>query len=91
MSKWLFAPDGSRIVSTLEKIYGTCDINQVTQNPDGTLFVEWAGGTDIDWNSQETVMRDSTNGGFVMERVFIDEDGGEWLESQLVLREPEED
>lgn len=89
----LFAPDGTRIVSTLEIITGTCDINDampITQKEDGTFEFEWAGGTDVDWDSQETVTRDATNGGFVMQRVFIDEDGGEWLEGELVLREPED-
>lgn len=89
----LYSPTGVLIDGLLE----TCpcraiiDNDEITQNEDGTYEVVYAGGSDMFWDDQRTVERDITNGGGVMERVFLDEDGGEWLESQLVLRESEED
>lgn len=88
----LFAPDGTPIVSTLERVPGSCDIinENVTRNEDGTFDFEWCGETELHWDGQETVERDITLGGSVMQRVFIDADGDEWLESQLVLRDEDD-
>ncbi|WP_037500608.1 hypothetical protein [Sphingomonas jaspsi] len=90
----LYAPNGRLIDRTLETIPGSCGIREgtVTRKDDGTYDFDYDGtGTDVDWDGQKQVTRDATNGGYVMERVFIDVDGGEWLESQLVLKTGDED
>ncbi|TPJ51771.1 MULTISPECIES: hypothetical protein [unclassified Mesorhizobium] len=67
------APDGTAIVATLENTPGTCGV--VFEN-DGTWDFDGS-GTEHNYDGQETVTRaDQT--------VFIDEDGKEWLESQLI-------
>lgn len=82
----LFAPDGTPIVSTYEKVFGTCSFAQdsVIQNADGTFDFDYEGGTDVDWDSQVTVTRKG-------QRIFVDEGGDEWPENVLVLREEEPD
>lgn len=81
----LYAPDGTEITGTYEKVFGEALIANfdVTRNADGTFDFAYAGGTEINWNSQVTVTRQG-------QRVFVDEDGGEWLENELVLREDED-
>ena len=79
--KIAFAPNGKRVVGTLETLQGVANINGVTVDADGKLEVEYAGETTIDWNSQTSV-RNNRN-----KRIFVDEDGGTWSEVKLVLKE----
>ncbi|RWH50257.1 hypothetical protein [Mesorhizobium sp.] len=71
------APDGSPIVATLETIPGSCGI---VFDEDGSWNYN---GTELDWDGQQTVLRAG-------QTVFVDENGKEWLESQLVPDDAEE-
>ena len=68
------APNGKLIVGTLESVYGVAQIDEESTLED----ICYDGYTDINWDSQESVIKD---GG----RTFIDEDGHEWHEDQLKL------
>ena len=81
------SPTGAAITGTLEKVYGVAQIGETdwTRAPGtGLLEFEYGGYTEIDWNSQVSVLRD-------LERVFVDENGEDWLESEIVLEDDEED
>ncbi|TPL66571.1 hypothetical protein [Mesorhizobium sp. B2-4-1] len=67
------APDGTEIVGTLETTPGTCG---VIFNEDGSYDFDGT-GTQHNYDGQETV----TAAGQV---VFVDENGGEWLQCQLI-------
>ena len=71
-----------RIVATIERLLGTChiDIGSTEDNGDGTFAIEYAGGTDIHWDSSETLMLDG-------ERVFEDANGAQVFESDCELIE----
>lgn len=74
------SPKGHDIVGTYERVYGIAPISEI--NDEGEPV--YAGGTRIDWDSQETLTRDG-------QRIFVDEDGGEWTFDQLVKAEEMED
>ena len=79
-----YSPTGSLIVQTLEVVPATSGITPNSfRMIHGELDFDWDGNTEIEWNDQKTVMREN-------QRVFVDEEGLEWLESQLVLRKEEE-
>jgi hypothetical protein len=86
MSKRLKAPDGTELSGVLQNItgYSVCGGLNDDGNP------EYEDETEIDWDAMTEVTRwnDSTK---AMERVWIDRDGGEWLESELVedVEEPD--
>ena len=83
----LYSPNGTLIDGTLDLVPGRCGIvtEDITQNADGTYAFGFDGGTDMFWDDQRTVERDG-------QRIFLDEDGNEWPENVLVLRdEIEED
>ncbi|RWD43919.1 hypothetical protein [Mesorhizobium sp.] len=69
------APDGTPIVATLETIPGSSGI---VFDEDGSWNYS---GTELDWDGQQTVLRAG-------QTVFVDENGKQWLESQLI---PEDD
>jgi hypothetical protein len=71
--------DDTRITGSFERIYGVASIADF--DADGEP--NWEGGTDVDWDSQVTVTR---NG----ERVWVDEDGDEYLDSETRLMTEEE-
>jgi len=79
--KIAFAPNGKRIVGTLETLQGVASIYGVTEKPDGTLVVDYAGDTKVDWDSQIPVLNNRKK------RIFVDEAGGTWSEVKLVLKE----
>lgn len=66
------SPTGSRIVGTLEKLSGVANVSGF--NDDGSPI--YAGGTDIDWNSQQSIKRGDS-------LVYVDEDGEEWARREL--------
>lgn len=74
MSKKMVSPDGTRITGSYERIYGVAQI--IDFDDEGEPNYE--GTTDVNWDSQETIMRHG-------ERVFVDEDGDEYLEGQCKL------
>lgn len=79
-----FAPNGSQIIGTLEQLSGRAEIaaDSFSKDPgiDGGVQFEWQGGTEIFYDDQETVVEDG-------ERIFLAEDGTEWPENQITLRE----
>ena len=78
----LVAPSGHAIVGTLDRIPGIAKINGASRNGEtGEYDLDWEGHTEVLWNDQVTIYRQK-------ERVFVDEDGGEWLESDLKLVSP---
>lgn len=71
------------IVATLESVLGTCGILEA-RCVNGTIEVEHdMHGTDIDWNSQETVVRDN-------QRMFVDENDESVPEDQCEVIEDNE-
>ena len=76
----LVSPKGTLIVATLERLSGRALIvpSSVRAEPTGGFSFDYEGTTDIFWDDQRTVTQDD-------ERVFLDEDGEEHLESELRL------
>jgi len=72
--------DGKLITATAEKVDGNALIESVSLNKKGKIEIEYEGTTDILWGTQITVKKKG-------QRVFIDEDGGEHLESEVVTSE----
>lgn len=73
-----YSPTGHPIVGTIETITGTSGVlftDDGSYNYDGT-------GTEVDWNSQKTKM-------LAGETIFVDGNGDEWFESQLI-EDPEQ-
>lgn len=85
-----YSPTGSRITGTLERIPGVARIDEDSfrANGKGQIDFDWSGETKIDWDGQKTVLRKMANG--TAQPVFVDEDGAEWLASQLILAEEDE-
>lgn len=80
----LKAPNGRDIVSTEELLPGQAIIGAVTGgNPEDGFAIDHEGTTDVDWDSQET--RRACG-----QRVFVDDNGGLWLERELTLVDDEE-
>ena len=77
------APTGRRITATLEIIRGEALLKGVTRDENGVVSQTYAGETVYDWEGQTTVRRPRV-GGITPETVYLDEDGCEWCESQLV-------
>ena len=76
----LVSQKGTLIVATLERLSGRALIvpSSVRAEPTGGFSFDYEGTTDIFWDDQRTVTQDD-------ERVFLDEDGEEHLESELRL------
>lgn len=90
----LLSPDHTEIIGTLETVQGVAGIDpdSFTEPVKGHLQFEYAGETEIDWNSQQSVTRPRTIDcgrvafpGIVQHRVFVDAQGKEWLECELHL------
>ena len=81
----LYAPNGLPIEGTLEVLQALACINDESirrLNPPGANGIyefDYTGDTKVYWDGQETTERDG-------ERIFIDEAGNEWKESQLTLQ-----
>lgn len=91
----LYAPDGETpIVGTFERVPGCALLinDGITRNSDGTFEFDYEGETNIYWDEQVTVLRrpEDASKAAAPQRVFVDEDGDGWLESELILREDEE-
>jgi len=76
----LVSQKGTLIVATLERLSGRALIvpSSVRAEPTGGFSFDYEGTTDIFWDDQRTVTQDD-------ERVFLDEEGEEYLESELRL------
>ena len=76
--------NGSPIVATLEVVHGRCGIanDSFTKGPDGSLqFEDDGGGTNLCWDSAETVTDDHG-------RIFLDRDGEQVAEADVELVTP---
>jgi hypothetical protein len=83
MTVRLKAPNGKQIKWTSEIIPGTADC-EVFRDETGKVVVDYDGtdGTEACWDAGETETRDG-------QIVFVDDDGNEWLESELVPEDQE--
>jgi hypothetical protein len=81
-----FSPTGHQIIGTLDVVTCRAEIVADSFHKDdaGNIDFEWEGETTVFWDDQKTVQR---NG----DPVYLDEEGGEWVEDQLVLRDDEDD
>ena len=82
----LVSPKGTLIVATQERLSGRALIvpSSVRAEPTGGFSFDYEGSTDVFWDDQRTVTQDD-------ERVFLDEEGEEYLESELQLVPQEEE
>lgn len=64
------------IVATKEVVWGVCYFDSFEVDGAGKVEPEYSGGTEVDWDSQQTVTREG-------KRVFIDENDEELLEDQV--------
>jgi hypothetical protein len=74
------APNGLPIVGTPEVCPCRSRIAQFWRNRDGTLDFDYGGASEMFFEEQRIVQRRR-------ERVFLDEQGNEWRESQLIVIE----
>ena len=74
-----FSPTGKEIVGTLETLSGVAYADNYKRDEFGVLDFEYIGDTKVYWDEQKTVERKG-------ERIFIDEEGEEWTEKEIVLR-----
>lgn len=93
-----YAPTGALIVGSSEFVYGVARINidSFTRDNEGKMSFDWDGETKVNWDTQNNVSRlpeyrmfpsgESPVGKFV----YTDEDGVEWREDQIVLKEENE-
>ena len=81
---YAFAPTGSPILGTLERLSGRAEIvmDSYRREADGRIESDFGGGSEIFYDDQRTEQRDG-------EDLFLDEDGREWKESELVLSDQE--
>ena len=84
MVKSYRTPTGKELQGVLTSFTGV----SVAFGPDSDGQPEWQGETDVWWEESHDVERDDGTG--QMRRVWVDEDGEEWLESQLLLVEQDE-
>lgn len=78
----LCAPNGAEIIGTVERIPGVARIVPVVTIGDKgkvSWTYDYEGETVVDWDGQETMTACG-------ETMFQDDDGGMWLERELVLR-----
>lgn len=77
----LVSPKGTKIVGTCEIVEATAGIADVLgvdpDHPD-RYDIDWEGYTEIIWETQQTMVRDG-------QRVFVDEEGNTFRESELTL------
>lgn len=78
-----FAPNGTAIVGTLEVLNGCADLACFVELADGSMEPCYTDYTHVYWDGQRTVQRDG-------ETVYVDDNGNEWLASQVIFkRRPE--
>jgi len=93
-----YAPNGALIVGSSEYVLCRAEIaiDSFTRDDDGKISFDWAGETKVNWDCQENVSRlpeyrmypsgESPVGKFV----YQDEDGEEWREDQITLKDENE-
>ena len=77
---YAYAPDGTPIVSTKDRIGAVAAIAEggFRVDPEGRLQCEHNDGSDVDWNSQKTVVEHG-------QEIVIDADDAEWPVCALVV------
>lgn len=76
----LIAPNGEEIVGTYDLVPGVAQIgSDIRRGEDGRFVFNYAGGTQMFWDDQVT--KSNADG----QRLFMDDGGGVWPESQLKL------
>lgn len=85
MTKCAVAPNGKLIVGTLESLIAQADIevDSFSKDENGELEFDYTGNSDVSWDTQETYCEGD-------ERIFVDEGGETWKESEIKLVDPEE-
>lgn len=74
------SPTGSRIRAEIDIVIGHAGIAYFTKDDDGALVPEFAGWTEMVWDSQTPELVDS-------QRQFLDENCDLWTEDQLTIIE----
>ena len=74
----LYAPNGTPIQGTLDRLRGVAVVSSASIKEDGTLELDYEGTTEVWWNDQTTIQEAG-------ERLYADIDGCVWRESQLML------
>ncbi len=80
----LRAPNGKRIIGTLDVVTGRANLIGFRRGPDGNLEPEYTGETTVWWDEQHTVQREGSD-------VLVDEDGEEWLARDCAMEEEGEE
>lgn len=75
------SPTGVPIVGTAESLLATAHIQGFSRDKNGKLAFDYAGDSNIHWDTQET--KKDKNG----QTLFEDENGDEWPEGALVVTE----
>ena len=77
--KRLYAPTGALIIGTLERIPG-CANAHIWVDDEGDINVDYTGYTTVWWDGQTTETIEKKT-------IYVCEEGGEWPESECVVRE----
>lgn len=80
-TEWL-CPDGHTLQGTLEKLSGVA-LAAPKREDDGSIGVEYEGGTEVWWDGQMTVMRDE-------QVVWVCSEGDDFTTGRLVESQAEE-
>lgn len=80
----VFAPNGTRILGTYERLTGYSILTGVFVNADGIVEPLYEGTTQVDWNDQRTAY-------MAGERAYVDADWCVWRESQLMYQKVRRD
>lgn len=75
----VFSPTGAPIVGTLERVFGVAYCN--FEAAETGFTATHVGETNLYWDGQQGVTR---NG----QAVFVDKNGDEWLERELIINPP---
>lgn len=75
-----YSPSGSLIVATADVIEANALIRSMERLPDGSVEIEWVGEAEVCWDSQRTKQQEGQD-------LYVDEDGQEWKESELVWKD----
>lgn len=75
------SPNGSEIVGTAEQVLATANVSGIDPH---TGEPEYAGDTEIHWDTQVTLTRDR-------KILFVDDNGDEWTFDQLTMIEGSDD
>ena len=75
-----YTKDGKRIEGTLERIEGVAFLKGGTRLEDGTVALEYAGETEVLWDTQTTVTDEEGQRLFVHDGTVIPERDVDWRE-----------